>query len=100
MVVAAPHVLPCPVPHRDVRADGVEEDGEKLYKDERKEAEEERKRRRRKQEQGRRCPIPRPSRGGGLVAEVLRFIGSAGDAGNSGGVRGEVVFEKWLGKGT
>ena len=105
MVVAAPHVLPCPAPHRTVRADGVEEDGEKFYKDEGDEAKEEqrrRRKRRRKQEQGRRCPIPRPNRGGGLVEEVLRFrrlFGGTGNAGNAESMSRKVVFEKRPGKG-
>ena len=101
MVVAAPHVLPCPVPHRAVRADGADEDGEKFYKD--KGGKEERKRKRMRQEQGRRrCPIPRPSSGGGLVEEVLRFrgpFGGAAGAGNAGNTERKVVFEKEPRKG-
>lgn len=101
IVVAAPHVLPCPVPHHSVRADGVEEDRERCYEDEGKGAKEGR-RKGRKQEQGRKCPVPRPRRGG-LVEEVLRLrglFGGAGDAGYTESLGGKVVFEKRPGKGT
>lgn len=102
MVVTAPHILPCPVPHHSVRADGVEEDRQRCYKDEEKGAKEGQKKGRRKQEQGRRCPIPRP-RKGGLVEEVLRLkelFGDTGDVGNPESLGGKVVFERRPGKGT
>jgi len=92
MVVAVPHVLPCPVrrPPGGYRADASgsqEEEGDKFYKDSGEKAKEERRRRR--GGEGRKCPITR----GGLVEELRRWTGGASE----GGVVREVVFEERLG---
>ena len=95
MVVAVPHVLPCPVqrPPGGYRADASssqEEEGDNFYRDDGKEAKEERRRRRRG---GRKCPIPRGGAGGGLVEELRRWMG--GTTGR--GIVSEVAFEERLG---
>jgi len=94
IVVAVPHVLPCPVrrPPGGYRADASstqEEEGDKFYKDNGEQAKEERRRRRRGER--RKCPIPRG--GGGLAEELRRWMGRGPD----GGVVREVVFEERLG---
>ncbi|RPB23998.1 hypothetical protein L211DRAFT_849159 [Terfezia boudieri ATCC MYA-4762] len=94
MVVAVPHILPCPVrgPPWGYRVDATgsqEEEGDKFYKDDGETAKEERRRRRRREE--RKCPIPRG--GGGLVEELRKWMGGTSEG---EGVR-EVVFEKRLG---
>ncbi|KAF8421191.1 hypothetical protein EV426DRAFT_218511 [Tirmania nivea] len=94
MVVAVPHVLPCPVrrPPGAYRADASgsqEEEGDIFYKDGGEEAKE--KRRRRRRGEGRKCPIPRGG-GGGLVEELRRWTGETSE----GKVVKEVVFEERL----
>lgn len=106
LVVAAPHVLPCPVrrPPGGYKADasGVqEEDGEKFYKDSSEQGKEERRKRR--NGEGRKCPIPRAE--GGLVEEVKRWrkvfdggLEAGAGEGKEGVVGRKVVFEERLGR--
>ena len=98
LVVAAPHVVPCPVrPPIRARQYRADEEGDGVGRFERNGEQGKRRRRTEDMEQRkgkRKCPIPRSS--GGLVEEWMRLKGvlaGHGDAGLKEGRR-VVVFEE------